>query len=410
MTFYDKEKLYAHTSIAEWILPAIYAGHVDWVVWVKPPWAQQMDEGTHNLTVGKDVTSGHVRVSTPLPYYISELLYVPLTSLQNTRTVPLHVVTIGGCACCDGAQSLPVFLKGGVIGVANNHGDESPSPPSKRLKISTAPDSDGGAPLVAMTTPQVPLAHSIRSPLTDLTHPINPVCSLKCTDITVSKCAVTILKSALKACTAWWLDIDLDFFSTANPFKSVFTREQFEYMEALYALKRPDDPSSPQSIAESVRNRQTQLSSLRQLLSNIPTTHSNEVFSSIYSLIGTIDSNGSVIDAESLHLAGMMTDLPHHISNADDLTNMAASMYHLLDTIWQSDPSIITIARSTQDEYTPAGQVDDVQLLVIRLLEEMCAHTDLRYHYHYLSTPEYKRQQSPLPLGDTSAPESDGSS
>lgn len=147
------------------------------------------------------------RVSTPLPYYLSELLYVPVASLQNTRTVPLHVVTIGACAYCDGAQSLPVFLKGGAIGVASNDNPDH-TPSSKRVKVS--PASDGGTP--------------IKSPLTDLTHSVNPVCLLKCTDITVSKCAVAILKAALKDCAAWWLDIDLDFFSTANPFKSVFTK------------------------------------------------------------------------------------------------------------------------------------------------------------------------------------------
>lgn len=70
---------------------------------------------------------------------------------------------------------------------------------------------------------------------------------------------------------------------------------------------------------------------------------------------------------------------------------------------------VFSLYRSTQDEYTPAGQVDHVQLLVVRILEELCVHMDLRYHYHYLNTPEYKRQQSPQTLGDTSAPESDGS-
>ena len=205
-----------------------------------------MNEGTHNLTVGKDVTSGHVRyagqvlrddfnlnhilpppprVSTPLPYYISELLYVPEACLQNTRTVPLHVFTIGTCVCCDGAQSLPAFLKDGALDVTRKHEDDSspkqdtptPGPPPKRVKISPAPDS-------ATSAPQVPLTHSIQSSLTDLTPSVNCVCSLKCTDITVSKCAVTILKAALQGCAAWWLDIDLDFFSTTNPFKSIFTK------------------------------------------------------------------------------------------------------------------------------------------------------------------------------------------
>ena len=70
----------------------------------------------------------------------------------------------------------------------------------------------------------------------------------------------------------------------------------------------------------------------------------------------------------------------------------------------------IVCCRSTLDDYTPPTQVDKIQFLVICLLEELCAHTDLRYHYHYLGTPEHKRKQSPHPLeGTTAAPtDSDG--
>lgn len=416
--FYDKEKLFAYTSIAEWILPAIYVGHVDWVVWIKPPWALQIDEGTHDLTVGKDVASGHVRVSTPLPYYISELLCVPLANLQNARTVPLHVVTIGSCNCSDSSLLLPTFLNDKAVGMVCNHGDDS-SPeqcstglPSKRAKLASGTDSAEGCCQATaldsrMNTPiQLSRVHSTGttcvSDVTRAAAAANPICLLKCTDITVPKCGVTILKAALENCSGWWLDIDLDFFSTANPFKSVFSKEQFEYMDSLYALKRPDDPSSPESIAESVWNRQIQLFSLNLLLSRRPAYQStaSEKFMNICALIGTSDTSGSVIDGESLHLAGMMTDLPHHVSNVTDLTNMAASMYHLLHLCWERDPSIVTIARSTQDDYTPSTQVDCVQLLVVRLLEELCVHTDLRYHYHYLGTPEHKRRQSPDACSD----------
>jgi hypothetical protein len=59
--FSDKEKLFAYTSIAEWILPAVYMGHVDCVVWLKPPWSQQARDGQYSLVVGRDQKSGYVR-------------------------------------------------------------------------------------------------------------------------------------------------------------------------------------------------------------------------------------------------------------------------------------------------------------------------------------------------------------
>ena len=33
-------------------------------------------------------------MATPLPYFISELLYIPATELVNCTTVPLHVITV----------------------------------------------------------------------------------------------------------------------------------------------------------------------------------------------------------------------------------------------------------------------------------------------------------------------------
>ena len=58
---FDREKLYEEISIADWILPAVYAGHVSRVVWVKPPWADQIREGIFHLRIGRHKESGFVR-------------------------------------------------------------------------------------------------------------------------------------------------------------------------------------------------------------------------------------------------------------------------------------------------------------------------------------------------------------
>ncbi len=54
-------ELFSSTSIADWILPTLYSGHVGGVVWLKPPWAEQIPDGEYCLIVGKDKSSGHVR-------------------------------------------------------------------------------------------------------------------------------------------------------------------------------------------------------------------------------------------------------------------------------------------------------------------------------------------------------------
>ena len=58
----DTRLLFSSTTIADWIIPAIYMGHIGAVVWLKPPWATQISEGKHNLIVGKDRSSGYIRL------------------------------------------------------------------------------------------------------------------------------------------------------------------------------------------------------------------------------------------------------------------------------------------------------------------------------------------------------------
>ena len=58
---FEQAKLYEEISIADWILPAVYAGHVSRVVWVKPPWSDQIRDGVFHFKVGKHKESGLVR-------------------------------------------------------------------------------------------------------------------------------------------------------------------------------------------------------------------------------------------------------------------------------------------------------------------------------------------------------------
>lgn len=60
-TVFEQETLYEEISIADWILPAVYAGHVNKVIWVKPPWSDQIKDGVFNFKVGKHKETGFVR-------------------------------------------------------------------------------------------------------------------------------------------------------------------------------------------------------------------------------------------------------------------------------------------------------------------------------------------------------------
>ena len=41
----NKEALLEKLSIENWIMPAVYAGHIDVVIWIRPAWSTQINTG-----------------------------------------------------------------------------------------------------------------------------------------------------------------------------------------------------------------------------------------------------------------------------------------------------------------------------------------------------------------------------
>ena len=91
-----------------------------------------------------------------------------------------------------------------------------------------------------------------------------------------------------------------------------------------------------------------------------------------------------------LHLAGIVTDLPVHQSSEEEiagLVNMAETLLTKL-SLRQRPPGIVTIARSTEDEYTPANQVELIQDSVTTVMKRVYHRHDLAcvtLKYHYLT-------------------------
>ena len=58
---FDKEVLFDVISIADWILPAVYAGHIKKVIWIKAPWSQQISDKILCFNVGRHKVEGTIR-------------------------------------------------------------------------------------------------------------------------------------------------------------------------------------------------------------------------------------------------------------------------------------------------------------------------------------------------------------
>ncbi|RLU19379.1 hypothetical protein DMN91_007936 [Ooceraea biroi] len=60
-TVWDKNDLFSEISIENWIMPAVYAGHLKNLIWVKPPWANQMTDSVLTFLIGKHKETGCIR-------------------------------------------------------------------------------------------------------------------------------------------------------------------------------------------------------------------------------------------------------------------------------------------------------------------------------------------------------------
>ena len=93
-------------------------------------------------------------------------------------------------------------------------------------------------------------------------------------------------------------------------------------------------------------------------------------------------------------MAGMVTDLPIHKSSEEEILQLVDTteqlLLLLLKNFAQGLPKIITVARSTDDEYTPANQVEFIQDSVTTAMKHVyhksCDRTCVTIQYHYLTT------------------------
>jgi hypothetical protein len=81
-------------------------------------------------------------------------------------------------------------------------------------------------------------------------------------------------------------------------------------------------------------------------------------------------SNPTLIDMELMHEYGMCIDdkpLPHNVSTEAELNNLLDSFKRFLEIFFSKEttktrlPNLITIARSSLDDYCPPNQVDKIQ-------------------------------------------------
>uniref|UniRef100_A0A8C9P3C4 Chromosome 5 open reading frame 22 n=1 Tax=Spermophilus dauricus TaxID=99837 RepID=A0A8C9P3C4_SPEDA len=369
-TVFDKETLFGELSIENWIMPAVYAGHFSHVIWLHPTWAQQIREGRHHFLVGKDTSTTTIRVTSADYYFLSDGLYVPEDQLENQKPLQLDVILVKPCTLCDNPEESAAVSSAKkprlTLGNAEN-------------TASANCDLDSGGLMKDTMTQRSDQACQ------------EPSCSCSESQQCHTTASTKEIMEILKQGDAFVLDIDLDFFSVKNPFKEMFTQEEYKILQELYQFKKPGSNLTEEDLVDIVDTRIHQLEDLEATFADlcdgddeetVQKWASNPGMESLVPLVQSLKKRMEVPDYEMVHQAGLTCDyseLPHHISTEQEIEYLIQSVYCLLKSL--PKPTLVTIARSSLDDYCPSEQVDTIQEKILSVLHSLYGTLDTHLVY-----------------------------
>lgn len=309
LKIHDREHVMSSIDIESWIMPAALAGHFDRLLWVRSPWSDQLPDGDHCFLIGEK--DGRAKVSSALPYFLSECAWAPSEELSGAHGVTLRV------------RPLDWLL-------AQRSQNEAWRPSSRQLV----------------------------------------------------------------------LDIDLDFYSTQDPFSLMFTASQMARLRKLYHWDWPKDVCDAQKIKEAQEGRARQLEHLRTCLNyqlhdskNLEQPDDENSLeepsypAELVALCSDLRERppiGETLHADLVHDAGCTCDLdstlPHHQSSKQEVLDLIANTARFLQSLCAA-PAVITIARSSVDAYCPPEQVDFIQHSVIDMLRSVYGELEVQLDY-----------------------------
>ncbi|KAK2868652.1 hypothetical protein Q7C36_000523 [Tachysurus vachellii] len=358
-TVFDKEALFSELSIENWIMPMVYAGHVSYVAWLHPYWAQQIREGEHEMCVGRDTSTNTIRVSSTDDYFLSDALYVPAEQLQDGKPFHLSVIRV------DPAQASERNQDKDEQNTAKKSKPD-PQPGCSRSCAGMLQPADGSS-----STSEMPsVAKSTTS-------------------------AMNSLLCVLKQDESYILDIDLDFFSCKNPFKEMYTQEEYSILQELYSFERPRVDADEEMLCECVERRTRQLEDLEvtfaELLEDdgeltVERLADKPGMKSLVKLVCSLKSRNKSPDYEMVHQAGLTCDyseLPHHVSSDAEIQQLMLAVRFVLQPL--PKPTLVTMSRSSLDEYCPPDQVDSIQSSVLNILEDLFGSLEVHKDYEEAS-------------------------
>ncbi|XP_060806955.1 UPF0489 protein C5orf22 homolog [Amyelois transitella] len=191
------------------------------------------------------------------------------------------------------------------------------------------------------------------------------------------------------------LDIDLDFFSTGNPFLNLYDKiSLYDLLEPIFNFNLPEN-DDVETVEKVVKQREEQLNELENIFEHLEENgnlqayegEKTDLLTKVSVVVDAVTKEaerlGDSPDWFAIFAGGCTRDqggLPFHISTEQEVEDMVnQSLLPLLRRL--PAPVLITVARSTDDGYCPKHQVDFIQSLVLKTLQEVFDTGEPALHY-----------------------------
>ncbi|KAJ8794121.1 hypothetical protein J1605_019035 [Eschrichtius robustus] len=309
-------------------------------------------------------------------YFLSDGLYVTEDQLENQKPLQLDVIMVKPYKLCNNQEENDAVSSAKKPRLALEDAENTASTNGESCSEGLENDS------VTQRRDQTCLQPSCS-------------CSSESQECHTSVSTGEILEILEKG-DAFVLDIDLDFFSVKNPFKEMFTQEEYKILQELYQFKKPGTNLTEEDLVDCVDTRIHQLEDLEAAFADlcdgddeetVQKWASNPGMESLVPLVQSLKKRMEAPDYEMVHQAGLTCDyseLPHHISTEQEIEYLIQSVYYVLKNL--PKPTVVTIARSSLDDYCPSEQVDTIQEKVISVLRSLYGPLDVHLVYSAEST------------------------
>ncbi|CAH2236378.1 UPF0489 protein C5orf22 homolog [Pararge aegeria] len=191
------------------------------------------------------------------------------------------------------------------------------------------------------------------------------------------------------------LDIDLDFFSTGNPFLNLFEEiGLYDRLETIFSSNLPS-VCDVKTLEEYTEIRESELQELENIFVHLEKFgdlslykgSNTDIYKKVCDLVKVVTAEanrlGQTPDWWMIYAAGCTRDqggLPYHISTEEQIeTAIKKTLKQFLHNL--PPPVLITVARSTDDGYCPSDQVDLIQCLVLETVKDVFETDEPNLHY-----------------------------